>query len=227
MRMGSAHSERVKEGSRSRVFHKKGQQRREEILDAAEVVFADHGYFGASLREIADVAGANIGLINYYFRNKESLCGAVLERRRSAFVFTIIDSLQTARAQPDASIPSIIRAYIEPILALHEGEDAGWRNYVRLTARFMLATDQREIKQAMAALEASAQYFMASLRAIAPEMCDEHFYTAMYVVEATLTYMLQDPTLLDRRSSGIHSISNLTAFLEHLVPVLGAGFRNA
>lgn len=200
-------------------------QRREALLDAAEVVFAEHGYLGASLREIADVAGANIGLINYYFRNKESLCSAVLERRRSTFIFTIIESLEKARAQGPVSTQAIIRAYIEPIVKLHEGPDAGWRNYVRLTARFMLATDQRDIKRAMAALEPSAQYFMATLRSLTPDLPDEHFYTAMYVVEATLTYMLQDPTLLDRRTAGIHSVHKLTVFLDDLIPVLSEAFR--
>lgn len=212
------------DAARPRPYHRKGMERRESILDAAEVVLARDGYFAASLREISEVAESNIGLINYYFRTKESLCIAVLERRRTAFVHAIIASLEAACARPDATVPSIIRAYVAPMVRMHQGADEGWRNYVRLVARFMLATQQPEIKQAMALLEPGAQHFMAALRALIPEMGDQRFYAGMYVVEATLTYMLQDPTLLDRRSLGIHSTSRLEAFLDDLIPGLAAAF---
>ncbi len=211
-------------GVAMRPHHKKGVERREAILDAAETVLARDGYSAASLREISDVAATNIGLINYYFRTKESLCLAVLERRRSEFIFRIISSLEEARARPDASVRSITRAYIEPMVRMHQGRAEGWRNYVRLTARFMLATHQPEIKEAMASLEPGARFFMMALRDVIPAMTDETFYAGMYVVEATLTYMLQDPTLLDRRSLGIHSTTRLEAFLDDLTPALAAAF---
>lgn len=210
--------------ARAKAYHRKGLERRDSILDAAEVVLAREGYFGASLREISEVAKANIGLINYYFRTKEALCAAVLERRRSGFVFRIIDSLEAARGKEDVSVGSLVRAYIEPIIRMHQGQEEGWRNYVRLTSKFMLATQHPEISQAMAPLEPGAQYFMAALRELLPTMSDKTFYTGMYVIESTLTFMLQDPTLLDRRSLGIHSVDRLDAFLDDLVPALAAPF---
>ena len=47
---------------------------RERILAAALEVFAERGFDGARTREIADRAGANLGLIKYYFDGKER-CG--------------------------------------------------------------------------------------------------------------------------------------------------------
>jgi AcrR family transcriptional regulator len=46
---------------------------RERILVAALQVFAERGFDGARTREIADRAGANLGLIKYYFDTKEKL----------------------------------------------------------------------------------------------------------------------------------------------------------
>jgi TetR/AcrR family transcriptional regulator len=46
---------------------------RERILAAALEVFAERGFDGARTREIAERADANLGLIKYYFNDKEQL----------------------------------------------------------------------------------------------------------------------------------------------------------
>lgn len=50
------------------------------ILAAAEREFAMHGYRGASTQAIADRAKLPKANIHYYFKNKQKLYGAVLER---------------------------------------------------------------------------------------------------------------------------------------------------
>lgn len=59
----------------------KGRRRREELIAAAAEVYADAGYHGASLREIAKRAGTSHAGLLYYFANREALLAAVLERR--------------------------------------------------------------------------------------------------------------------------------------------------
>src|SRR5205085_5324368 len=46
---------------------------RGKILATALRVFAERGFDGARTRDIAEQAGANLGLITYYFKNKETL----------------------------------------------------------------------------------------------------------------------------------------------------------
>jgi AcrR family transcriptional regulator len=43
------------------------------LLEAAEQVFAEKGYKGASVRDICKQASANIAAVNYYFGDKERL----------------------------------------------------------------------------------------------------------------------------------------------------------
>jgi AcrR family transcriptional regulator len=52
----------------------------ERFLDAAEQMLIDVGYAGLSARRLAEEAGANHGLIHYYFGSMEELCFRVLER---------------------------------------------------------------------------------------------------------------------------------------------------
>ena len=47
-----------------------------EILHVAEKLFAEVGFDGTSIREIAKIANINIAMISYYFGSKEKLLEA-------------------------------------------------------------------------------------------------------------------------------------------------------
>ena len=53
---------------------------KERILDAATELFARKGFDGTRVQEIADAAGVNKAMLYYYFRNKDELLMAVIER---------------------------------------------------------------------------------------------------------------------------------------------------
>ena len=57
----------------------KDQNTEEKILGAALTVFQEKGFDGARMREIAEKAKINKGLLHYYFRTKDTLFDAVFE----------------------------------------------------------------------------------------------------------------------------------------------------
>ncbi len=59
---------------------RRAEKTRLAILDAAEVVFAEHGFDGARIDAIAEVSGHNKTLIFRYFGDKLSLYAEVLKR---------------------------------------------------------------------------------------------------------------------------------------------------
>ena len=56
------------------------QQTEEAFLDAAERLLVDVGHAGVTTRALAEEAGANHGLVHYYFSSMENLLARVLER---------------------------------------------------------------------------------------------------------------------------------------------------
>jgi len=56
-----------------------GQRTRQAILDAALALFADKGYFGTSLRDVAGAVGVRESALYNYFPGKEALFEALLE----------------------------------------------------------------------------------------------------------------------------------------------------
>ncbi len=51
----------------------------DKILLAASKVFTEKGFSGTRTRDIAEEAGINLALLNYYFRTKEKLFGQVMK----------------------------------------------------------------------------------------------------------------------------------------------------
>jgi TetR/AcrR family transcriptional repressor of uid operon len=70
--------------------------RRTQILEAAMVCFAKHGFHQASMHHISAEAGISVGLIYRYFENKEAVISAMAERHKSE----IHDLLERARQAP-------------------------------------------------------------------------------------------------------------------------------
>jgi len=83
----------------------KGRERREEILRVAGELFADRGYRGTSLTQIAQRAGLTDAGLLHHFPSKQSLLLAVLERRDEA------DGAEVRRAVGDTRTP--IEALVE------------------------------------------------------------------------------------------------------------------
>ena len=63
----------------SKNYNEKEYSTKDRILDAAKQVFAEKGYDGARVDEIAKKAGINKATLYYYFKSKESLLKDVLE----------------------------------------------------------------------------------------------------------------------------------------------------
>jgi AcrR family transcriptional regulator len=66
------------------------EDRRDQIIDAAMLVFAQKGFTRATNKDIAREAGITAGLIYYYFESKEDLLKAIIETRSPAQLMTTL-----------------------------------------------------------------------------------------------------------------------------------------
>src|SRR6202011_5309510 len=69
---------------------------RSQILDAAVVCFAKHGFHQASMHDISAEAGISVGLIYRYFQNKEAVISAMADRHKKE----IHEMLERAQQAP-------------------------------------------------------------------------------------------------------------------------------
>ena len=68
----------------------KDETTEDKILEAANKIFTEKGYAEARVRDIAEQAGVNLALINYYYRSKENLFSIVMRKKVQQLFGTII-----------------------------------------------------------------------------------------------------------------------------------------
>ena len=89
---------------------------REKILDVAEARFAQRGYSGVGLREVADAAGLGKSSLFHHFPTKASLYGAVLERVIERIEVRMQSALAASgdpRAQLSAAVVGLVDTLAE------------------------------------------------------------------------------------------------------------------
>ena len=109
---------------------------KELILNAAEEAFAMKGFGGARTAEIAKKAGVNKALLHYYYKNKEGLYHAVMDR-------LLFDLVQIAQDVLKEGLKELLKE-VSPILD-HTGKEFeltfddysfGEPKYDEVTARY-------------------------------------------------------------------------------------------
>jgi AcrR family transcriptional regulator len=89
---------------------------RTQILDAAERLFAEHGFRGTSVRAITDLAGANLAAVGYHFGSKAELLAAVIRRVIDPIIAAQSAGLDRLLAQtPDPSVAELVAAFADPM----------------------------------------------------------------------------------------------------------------
>lgn len=89
-----------------------GHLRRAEILDAAQRIFIEYGYQGATIRKIADEVGVSSTALYMHFRDKSEI---LVEISQGAFAQVIAQNDAIAASEPDpvVRVRRILEAYIE------------------------------------------------------------------------------------------------------------------
>ena len=95
-------------GRRSPELAPSPDPRRDRILAAAELLFAERGYERVTVREVAESAGVTHPLIYYYWESKRGLLAAVLERNQQR-----VRSLVKGQTDPRETVLAIIRNYLD------------------------------------------------------------------------------------------------------------------
>jgi TetR/AcrR family transcriptional regulator len=95
---------------------RKGEITRERILDAAEALFAERGFEGTTLRDVAASVGLRNPSLYNHFDSKESLYAAVLERDLGPLLRLLVDMVEQRR-EATAEAEKIIAAAMQVLAA--------------------------------------------------------------------------------------------------------------
>jgi AcrR family transcriptional regulator len=90
------------------TYHMEFNEKQIQIMETAERLFAERGFDGTSVRDIADKAGINVAMISYYFGSKERLMEALFELRIGSFKMRVENLIRDESLTPAEKVNMLI-----------------------------------------------------------------------------------------------------------------------
>ena len=198
----------------------------DRILAAAEELFADAGYEGTSIRQIALRAGVPVALVSYHFGGKLGLYRRVFESHAPTLVAERRAGLALAALEPDPDrrLAAIVKAVLVPMLGLRGTE--GRQSLGRLLAREV--SDPRSIERGIIGdlLDPVAAAVIDLLGTTLPGRSAAEVHWAYQMMIGTMTFIMADAGRIRRISGGACDPEDVDATIRHIIPLILDGFRN-
>ena len=91
-------------------------ERQIQIMEAAEELFAEKGFDGTSVRDVAKEAGVNLAMISYYFGSKEKLMESLFKYRGEFIKMQLESMIENKELSSLEKVYALIDNYIERIM---------------------------------------------------------------------------------------------------------------
>lgn len=169
---------------------------RESIMNAAEIVFANQGYAGTTLREISLLAGVTQALITYYFGSKFELFSETFLRRATPIADARVEALARLQAQGRANdVGAIVGAFLQPVLDLRATEQGP--AFLRLHARLHTEPPNLSYELRKTAYDESTHLYIEALHKALPHLSRFDVHWRMTLMIGTYLYALSDTNRME------------------------------
>lgn len=203
--------------------------RRVRILDAAEELFAIHGYDAVTLRAIAAKADVDVALANYHFGPKRDLFDAVFNRRAEVLNdmrIRALDEAERAAAPEPVSVYKIIECYLKPMLTGPHIREPGWRYYYALVAYVNNSLEWGgELMSRF--FNPMVDRFMTALRRALPDAAEADLYWSYHCLSGALTLTFAQTGRIDKLSDGMCRSDDLEGAYPRLLDFAVGGIERA
>lgn len=202
---------------------------RERILDAAEVLFVEHGFGATSLRGITARAGVNLAAVNYHYGSKEALMRAVYERRLSVLNAERLAGLEKAERAAQGrpvSAEKLIEAFFLPVLRLSRDRERGGQAFMRLLGRAY--TEPAAALRDLLAEEYAGvvERFRRALLAALPHIPEHELIWRIHFSLGAMSYAIAGTDAVQLIASyQVRDTGNIGSIMKRIVPFIVAGLN--
>lgn len=200
-----------------------GHETRERILDAAERLFAEHGYSNVSTREIADQAQSNIAAAHYHFGSKEGLLEAVFKRRLDGIngerERLLAQCLHDSGGRP--AVKDVLEAFIGPTLRLSETPEG--HRFNLLAGRSSSDANPEVRRIVFQVYDSVGRRFVEAAAAACPHLSKQELFWRLACVYGAMMYIRADNGRLQHLFGPGFTLSDVAGAQRFALPFLATG----
>ena len=196
----------------------------EQMLDAAEYLFSKHGFYGVTLKDVAQRVGVHTSLMHYYFDDKKALFDAVIDRRAPLTAERRVKAMdeyeRAANGKP--TVEGALRAFLDTDLDLYISGGEGLRNYAALGATIANTPEGAEVLDSH--FDAVVLRLISLLKQALPDCPPEDIFWGYHFVTGALMLTLARTGRIDKLSGGLCSSDDYAAVKARMATFMAGGF---
>lgn len=195
------------------------------ILRSAEELFANHGFHGTSIRDIAIAAKVPPALVHYHFNTKDQLYHEIFRYRSKALGEVREQRLQAlVRAKGKPQLREVLDAMIRPLIELQK--EPGGVAFARLIAREV--SDPSEASRGIIAktLDPIARQFLRHLVDAVPELPEHKVHWAYHFLIASLIWIMANTGRIQRLSRGRCYVGDPETVIRETIDFFASGIES-
>jgi AcrR family transcriptional regulator len=211
-----------------RAPRRKAEQRAEsleQLLDAAEALFSQHGFHAVTIKDIADKVGVHKSLVHYYFTDKQDVFEKVLARRAPITSGRRMDALEAYElaVAGKPTVEGALRAYLDTDLDTYADGGDGWRNFGSLSAQINNTPAWgAEIMDRL--YDPVVLRLIGLLKKAMPDSSEADVFWGYHFVSGALTLSLAQTGRIDKLSGGLCRSDDFEAIKERMAAFMAHGF---
>ncbi|RAK58019.1 TetR/AcrR family transcriptional regulator [Phenylobacterium deserti] len=194
------------------------------VFNAAERLFALHGFQNVSVRDITAEAGVNLASVNYHFGSKDALLFEIFRRRAAELNRERARLLHEATKSGTPSLRGVLEALFAPPLRwTHPANER------RISIQFLIRARSEgtaEMREALQHDVSHLERFASALMAACPHMPRETVYWRLHFCLGMVhNNRFAEFDRLHHLSGGLTQESDVDGLLQQMLDFAEAGFR--
>jgi AcrR family transcriptional regulator len=199
------------------------------LLDAAEQLFAERGFEAVSVRDVTQLAKANVAAINYHFGSRDGLIGLVVTRYISPVNEERLARLETLEKKWSGKavpVEEIIDAFVRPLVGFVRKSELSERLFCKLMGRIFSLQGDGLPEAVEAQMRGLSDRFMRALSKGLPTVSTEELAWRTHFVVGGVIHMLLNQEMLHRLTNGASGSPTMEATLSRFIRFAAAGLRD-
>lgn len=211
---------------RDMTFPESGSKRK--LLDAAEQLFAEKGFEAVSVRDITQLAKANVAAVNYHFGSRDSLLTMVMTRYMTPVTeerIVRLDALERKWSGKSVPLEEIIDAMVRPLVTQVRKSELSERLFYKLSGRIFAQQGDGMPPQIEEQLRQVVQRFTKAFAKALPTVAPDDLAWRIHFMVGGMIHMLTHQEILQRLTAGASGAPQMEATLSRFARFAAAGMR--